>query len=296
MEQVSCALCGEHSSLPFLLKQDRFSGTWFTYVRCPRCGLVYLTPRPDSAEIFRYYPIDYEAYKTAPESFKHRWRPAGPRQAQYNFIARHVHRTGRLLDVGCGVGDFLDYAKRNGWQVIGSEINTQAASIAQTTYDVNIYAGPLDEVPMSEAGFDIVTMWDVLEHLPDPYSALLYCHRLLREDGLLVISIPNLASFDRFLFREAWIGWDAPRHFNLFDHNTLQQLFKQTGFSFIDRQCVTGAKGAFFLSLDPILDNTRNRSLYHIFRPLLSPALWPYRQLSYHLMRGPVITYAARKV
>ncbi len=298
MEQISCPVCGEHSALPLLNKHDRFSGVEFTYVCCSTCGLIYLNPRPDPVEILRYYPDRYEAYQpqSAMEKPRHGWRPAGPRQAQFQFVTLHAPQPARLLDVGCGTGDFLDYARRNGWQVAGTELNPQIAELAHSTYGLVVYSGALEEAPLGEAQFDVVTLWDVLEHLPDPCASLRRCQSLLRPGGLLVFSIPNLDSFDRFLFGTAWIGWDAPRHFNLFDRNTLRYLLDRSGFHLVDRRCITGAKGAFFLSLDPLVENTLLRAPYQRLRPALSLALWPYRQIAYLLNRGPVITCAARKV
>jgi SAM-dependent methyltransferase len=144
--------------------------------------------------------------------------------------------------------------------------------------------------------FNVITLWDVLEHLPDPKAALKKCHKLLVPDGLLIFSIPNLKSFDRYLFGQIWIGWDAPRHFNMFSEVTIKRLFELTGFELLEQKCLLGGKGTFLLSLDNLFGNGKMGAIVNKIYPLISALLWPYRQFSYFFKRGPIITFVARKI
>jgi len=138
-------------------------------------------------------------------------------------------------------------------------------------------------------------LWDVLEHLPNPKSSLNEIHRILKPGGLIVFSIPNLESFDRKIFKNNWIGWDPPRHLNLFTQDTIKNLLDITGFKLIDSKCITGGKGTFFLSLDILLRNNKYLKLIQFFYPIFGLSLLLYRLISYKLKKGPIITYIAQK-
>ena len=297
MEKVICDLCGADVPDVLLKRDDRFSGQEFTLVTCSHCGLIYLPSRPSQEELGHYYPDDYEAYYLIENDRlgSVHWHLQRALKIQLDFVEQHNPQKGDLLDVGCATGNFLKIAHDGGWQVTGIEPIDKAASIAREHYQLNVITGTLDEAQLETEAFDVITMWDVLEHLPSPKGTLLRCHELLKPGGMCVFSIPNLVSFDRYLFGKHWIGWDPPRHFNLLTDRTLNQLLTITGFEQVDKGCILGGKGTFLLSLDHVLGDgwavPAIRSIY----PLISALLWPYRQLSYLLKRGPIITYAVRK-
>ena len=253
--------------------------------------------RPTQDELAQYYPADYESYylinNGKKDSFQ--WHMRRALDLQLRFVEKHSPNKGKLLDVGCATGNFMKVAHDNGWQVQGIEPIEKAAKIAREYYRLEVITSSLDVAPLEDDSFDVIIMWDVLEHLPNPKKILYRCHDLLRSEGLLVFSIPNLKSFDRYLFGENWIGWDAPRHFNLFTDDTLDQLLATTGFEHVDKRCILGGKGTFLLSLEQLLGPNRKESKIKRFYPLISAMLWPYRQFSYLLNRGPIITYAVRK-
>jgi SAM-dependent methyltransferase len=288
-----CNLCGADMPLPFLQCADRFSGESFQYVRCHQCGLIYLHPRPTPAKLVDYYPKNYEAYYTLDDRVSRfeRWKHKRGLDVQLNFVERHTASRGRLLDVGCGAGNFLNHAKNRGWTVSGIEWVDYAAELARKQSTLPIYSGSLETAPLSPGSQDVITLWDVLEHLPDPMRAVQVCYRLLAPQGLLFFSIPNLASFSRSWFGQNWIGWDAPRHLYLFDDSVVQTLLVQNGFQLVAKQCILGEEGAFILSLQrtPAL-NALRRLLERVPMVLL-----PYRQIAYTLNRGAVITFVARK-
>lgn len=298
LEYVRCDLCRADAPLPYLQVTDRFSGDAFHLVKCSTCGLIYLNPRPTAMELSQHYPDDYEAFHqpVGSDSAMDQWHAAHMWKMQLDFVEKFTRGRGRLLDVGCATGEFLHTAQTRGWQVRGVELIDQAARSARERYNLEVETGTLDTVSNPENGLDAITLWDVLEHLPSPLNALLRAHQLLIPGGWVVFSIPNLTSFDRFLFGRAWIGWDAPRHFFLFTETTLQRLLHQAGFELLGSQCLLGGKGTFFLSLERLLGKGRLGTLTQRLYPLIGALLWPYRQFAYLLKRGPIITYAARKV
>ena len=299
MENVVCDLCGNDQPIPYLQQTDRFGDEVFSLCRCAQCGLIYLNPRPTPEEIKKYYPEDYEAfYDLGAASPMRQWHLLRSLNAQLDFVEAHIPSRGRLLDVGCATGNFLHVAQTRGWEVAGIEINPRAAEFANQRYGVQVFTEPLEHTAalLPDNSFDVITLWDVLEHLPSPRTAMQHIHRLLAPSGVVVFSIPNLRSFDRYIFGSTWIGWDTPRHFTLFGPQTLNTLLELTGFAATDAQCVTGGKGTFFLSVDSALRRHQHLSWLKKGYPLLGALLWPYRQLSYRLQRGTIITYAAKKL
>jgi len=293
MENVICNLCGSSESSPFFSRVDRFSGDVFEFVSCNQCGLIYLNPRPTQSELGGYYPSGYEAYNSFETLSVDMQRALN---IQLKFIEKFAQSRGRLLDVGCATGNFMQVSKLQGWDAHGIELIASAAQIAQEKHGTNVKIGSLETVEYPDRYFNIITLWDVLEHLPDPKGALKHCHNLLVPGGLLIFSIPNLKSFDRYLFGRVWIGWDAPRHFYMFSEITIKRLFELTGFQLLEQKCLLGGKGTFLLSLDNLVGSGRMGAIVNKIYPLISALLWPYRQFSYIFKRGPIITFVARKV
>ena len=109
-------------------------------------------------------------------------------------LAELSPQKGRLLDVGCAKGVFLDVARREGWQPIGLEISSFASQYARDNFGLEVFTGTLEEAPWLDASFDVITMLDVIEHSTDPSHVLLQARRLLRAGGILVIEMPNARS------------------------------------------------------------------------------------------------------
>ncbi len=238
METVVCDLCGSRAFEPVLSGPDRVS--WlegrFTLVRCLDCGLLYQNPRPTAEAIVRFYEGEYHPYITAIEdepSAIRRWRRRFGMHGRCKLILDRKP-PGRLLDVGCGTGIFLDTMRSHGWQVQGVELNAEAARYSQERLGLDVFAGPLEATDYPEDAFDVITLWDVLEHLPSPRTALEVFRRVLRPDGLLIFRIPNAESLDARLFGPYWAGWDLPRHYFVFDQASARRLLDQGGFKVLD--------------------------------------------------------------
>jgi SAM-dependent methyltransferase len=140
-----------------------------------------------------------------------------------------------LLDVGCGNGDFLASLRERGWEVFGTDFSNAACEFARAK-GISVHQGPLASAGFSDKLFDVVTLWHVLEHLPDPTAELIEIRRILRDDGLLIIQVPNSKSITLKLTGIHWLPLDLPRHLQHFTPLTLNQLLKQTGFTPASRQ------------------------------------------------------------
>ena len=249
METPICYLCGKHGEVLYHNLEDGLfgaSGRW-SFKRCsdPSCGLIWLDPMPTRDEIGKAYR-DY---------YTHDLTQAGLSMLP-GFVVRLIFRLplglflqihnerkrrrymyldqlppGRLLDVGCGSGLFLARMRALGWEVLGQEMDSEAAEQVHRKFGIDIHLGPLEEMDISAGGFDAVVMSHVIEHVHDPVALISDCHRLLRDGGELIISTPNAESYGHQKFGPLWRGLEPPRHLHLFTSRTLMRVSQRAGFS-----------------------------------------------------------------
>jgi 2-polyprenyl-3-methyl-5-hydroxy-6-metoxy-1,4-benzoquinol methylase len=152
---------------------------------------------------------------------------------------------GRLLDVGCGSGDFLAFMQQLGWRVEGVDFDAKAVKNAAAK-GVHARVGSLESQKFPESTFDAVTMSHFIEHVHDPRNLLRECWRILKPGGHLVAVTPNTGSFGHRLYGDCWMHLDPPRHLHLFNVNTLRSLAEAAGFSQVDAfTSIRGAYGVF---------------------------------------------------
>ena len=235
MEEVPCLLCGCSERRVRLRGFDRATNVpgEFTLVECLGCGFVYLSPRPNAAEIGRYYPAHYALHQStlAEESSGFLRQMGRFNVGQRCDVVLSRKSSGSLLDVGSSTGDFLAAMQaRGGWQVQGLEPSVAAAERARQVYGVPVHQGYLDDAPYAAESFDAVTLWDVFEHVPQPLETLRQIHALLRPSGVLAMSLPNRDALDARLFRSCWIGYDVPRHLSVFSRADITRAVVGSGF------------------------------------------------------------------
>lgn len=148
---------------------------------------------------------------------------------EFRHLPAPTGSTRRLLDVGCGNGEFLSNAMACGWQVLGLEPDPKAAAAAQQR-GVPVHIGGLASLDSETEVFDVITMSHVVEHLHDPIQALHDCRRLLRPGGSLWLETPNIDSLGHRVFGRSWRGVEAPRHLVLFSPQSLQRALDLAGF------------------------------------------------------------------
>ena len=235
----TCPWCGNPTNHSFLKVKDYFlTQEEFELFQCDHCGLVFTVPRPTPEVIGNYYKSD--------EYYSHQQNSKGfipkiyERVKSINLRGKVAMATsdmakGRLLDIGCGVGDFLLQVKKLGWEVMGIEPSEQAANIAQSRLGFTPLK-PTDYEKFPDQSFDVITMWHVLEHVDDLKSQTKELKRLLRPGGRLVIALPNYQSFDCQYYNDKWAAWDVPRHLNHFTQDCLQGILNANDFKYLDNQ------------------------------------------------------------
>lgn len=200
--------------------------------RCRRCGFIFVNPRPDASSLQRYYGLITDVAWASSVGFDSNL----PLFEQGIRQIREYLRTDSpmLLDVGCWTGEFLRLAREGGFEGYGIEVNDLLAAYARECYRLPVLSGTLDEASFSPQSFDVVTMWDVLEHTRQPLETIVQVRDLLKKGGLVVISVPNVtfqlarAKVIRPFRPDVAIAGIA--HLNHFSENSITRLLIDLGF------------------------------------------------------------------
>lgn len=227
-ESVPCNLCGATRSSPVLVNCG------LAIVRCQSCNLVYVNPRPTADALRAYYALpdllDHESWSS------YRRHTAGQLRALWGERFRDLQRwrSGagtRLFDLGAGYGDFLHVASRAGWVTTGLEFSPVVARVAREQYGIALHVGALETVDLAPDRFDVVSLWHVLEHMPDPKATLVRLRQLLTPDGVLAIEVPNIA----FAVRRSYTyPLSATLHLYHFTNTTLSDMARGAGFTVLE--------------------------------------------------------------
>lgn len=221
-----CPACEHNGGTRWLKAPDRFHGRPRLYelMRCPSCSLVWLNNPPPADQMDGHYGPDYHRLVAAAgESSPKRWREYRRTLAQYK-------RCGAVLDLGCGTGSFLTSLKDQGWKLYGIEISEPSAEKARARSGAQVFIGDILEAPFPPESMDVVTSFDVLEHLYGPREAMEKVWRWLKPGGIFYVVIPNIQSWEARLFRSYWWGLELPRHLYHFSPESLERLLLSTGF------------------------------------------------------------------
>ena len=225
----TCRVCGGNGAGPYLAATGDADGEW-PLLTCPRCAFVWLADAPPADDPAQHYPPEYYGRRNG--------RFAGPgevfevwcRRLRARSIAR-LRSPGAVLDIGCGRGIMLAALRRAGWRVMGTEVCDHAAEHARDVLGLDVHVGDLADCPLGDEKFDVVTLWHVLEHVPDARGCLEQVRRRIKPDGLLIVSVPNLSSLEARLGGRHWFHLDLPRHVSHFSRRTLTELLKSVGFT-----------------------------------------------------------------
>ncbi|MBL8896779.1 MAG: class I SAM-dependent methyltransferase [Planctomycetes bacterium] len=242
-EVPRCLLCGSEES------ELRFAEPPFRVVRCKRCALVWVTPRRDSSRLVEIYQTAYwhsDAAKDFGYTDYQRDAPLYRRtyQRRTSAIARHCPTPGEVLDVGCAAGFFLSVMKERGWRTQGVEVSGYIAEFGRKNYGLDVIVGTLDEAApqLGERKFDLITFWDVIEHLPDPITVLRRAASFLRPGGKLLLETQNVRSLFARLLGRRWQHYKHHEHLYHFDPRTVRELCRQAGLRVIENRARLGGK------------------------------------------------------
>lgn len=245
LERVPCNLCGaddyevvyapryEAAKPEEIAETFRSSGDEVLLdqlVRCKQCGLQYLNPRLRGDVVIEGYSEGSDEVFVSQVAGRERTFAKSLRE-----IERLHPQRGRLLDVGTAGGSFLAVAKKAGWDVAGCEPNRWMCKWGNKHYGLQIVPGTIFDMQLADAAFDVVTLWDVLEHTPDPKATLQECSRVLKPGGLLVVNYPDISSLVARLMGRRWV-FLLSVHLYYFTPDTLQKMLGELGFRVIKRR------------------------------------------------------------
>lgn len=261
-----CLACGTRGEPVYEFMHDVLfdaPGVWRS-IKCPNDGLIWLSPRPLVEDLWRVYETyythsDQDVPRTLLRAVKaHCERVLLQREFGYGTqgIGQSPARTGRavklipmasemagssvmwlralpdgkLLDVGCGTGGFLQRMQTLGWKVAGVEPDEKAAALARERLGVLVTSGTIESARYERDAFDAVTAHHVIEHVHDPIEFLLEAYRILKPGGRLVVTTPNVQSMGHRVFTRDWRGLEVPRHLHLFSTATLRSCAEKAGY------------------------------------------------------------------
>jgi 2-polyprenyl-3-methyl-5-hydroxy-6-metoxy-1,4-benzoquinol methylase len=264
MANKSCALCGG-SSLTVYLEKDKYQ-----IRKCSACSLVYLNHEFKEGGLSEFYSVDY--FQTGSDGRGYEDYEACERFLTLNFM-RRIKRVstyvtaGNVLDLGCGYGFFLRCLGEN-YEGVGLDVSNHAVRVAREKYGVNAQAGLLERNSFPPNYFSLITLWDVLEHLPDPKETFEILRSIMKDDGVMVLTTGNVDSIAAKLWGKRWHLYTVPEHLWFFSPHTLANLLNQTGFRVVEMH-----SDWCFYSIDYLIE----RLLKTLFEARWAVSLIPFK-------------------
>jgi 2-polyprenyl-3-methyl-5-hydroxy-6-metoxy-1,4-benzoquinol methylase len=237
-EIKNCPIC---NSLTFndliKCKDHTVSSEIFKIVQCKDCSFAFTNPIPDEKEIINYYKSEnYISHSDTKKGLMnmayHQVRKITLKEKLH--LINGLSKKGRLLDIGCGTGYFLNSCKEDGWIVEGTEPDTDARKIAVTQTKSEIAESIFSN--SNYESYDIITMWHVLEHVHRLNENMERVSRLLKKNGRLIIAVPNCKSYDAQIYKEYWAAYDVPRHLYHFTAESMDKLLQKHNFRMFKKE------------------------------------------------------------
>ena len=220
-----CPGCAVGTGEDWLQAPDRLHGRRqpYTLVRCPQCSLVWLADPPRPEEMYQHYTEAYNRrISGAGASAPHRWRARKATLTQYK-------QSGFLLDLGCSAGSFLESVRGDSWKLYGIEMSAAEARTAETRSGAQVFVGTVAEAAFPAESFDVITCFDVFEHLYEPRQVMAKVAQWLKPGGIFYVLVPNIYSAESRVFGTYWAGLELPRHLFHYSPDSLRRLAAVSG-------------------------------------------------------------------
>jgi len=228
-----CGYCKQKGSISLYDTEDMY-GDSFQVHQCVQCQAIYLHPRPTAAQLERAYSESY--YGEQDDKFSPFIEKVLDffRGKRARLLKKYVAAPSKVLDIGCGNGRFLQYLLKEGnYETYGVELAGKAAERAAAIPQINLKKGRLEHGDFEAESLDAVTLFHVFEHLDEPIETLEIASKILKKDGILLMSFPNIDSFQSQMFKGKWLHLDPPRHLFFFKPKDFVNEMKNYGFELV---------------------------------------------------------------
>jgi 2-polyprenyl-3-methyl-5-hydroxy-6-metoxy-1,4-benzoquinol methylase len=236
-----CPLCEGVSFIKKITCQDHTqSKEKFQIVSCETCGFTLTNPRPNNDSIDSYYKSEMYISHTNSSKGLFSWLYQTIRAHTIRrkvVLLKNLKKEGRHLDIGCGTGEFLYACKKSGYKTEGIEPSALARKQAIKNHDLSVSQNT-DLTQYSKSEFDSISMWHVLEHIPNLNETISNFNKIIKPDGKIIIAVPNHECWDANYYNEYWAGWDVPIHFWHFSQNTIKRVFKKHKFNLVEKKAM----------------------------------------------------------
>lgn len=245
-----CPICESQDFEEIISSKDYFlTQEHFNIDTCNSCGIKFTNPRPLAKNIFNYYKSeDYISHSNTSKGLVNKLYKAVRTYTLTRKIQliRKYKPSGKLLDIGSGSGEFLFTISQNKFTVTGIEPDQKARDFSISKYNLQVFDESfLDK--LEPHSFDVITMWHVLEHVYDLSARIEQLSKLLKDDGILIVAVPNSSSYDAKKYGEYWAAYDLPRHIYHFTKKDIWNLFKTHKFEV--RKIVPMKFDSFYISM-----------------------------------------------
>lgn len=224
-EYINCPLCSSKNFKKFWVKDG------FQYVKCQNCEFVYLNPRLDKQSLFEFYNGPWvKVYNS--RKFYNKNEMVEKKNIKDLMEINSIIKNGKLLEIGCGDGHFLQMARDNyNYEVFGVELDSETSQYARIKRGlINVKTEAFENIKFPENFFDVVYMNDVLEHLQNPFQIIEECQKILKPGGLIVINVPNVDGLIYKFVGEKHTCVFGFEHLNFFSDKTLSFILAKIGF------------------------------------------------------------------
>ena len=252
---MKCPLCGFEKTV-LLYKKETFD-----ILRCPRCGFVFNARWAELSDEVRAVPLADSRVAQIAATFDREKEVYFERFRKELARIDSLKDRGKILDIGCAYGYFLVLAKKDGWEAHGIDVDESSVAYCRQRHGLDVAHGGLKEGHFPQKTFDVITMFHVLEHIPDFHGVLLSARRMLKDDGLLVIDVPNVADVRRTLFKQDWPQFKE-HHLWYFSKKTIRFLLQKYGLRILTIHPRGGSQLAFALD-KTFKTNIRHMSAKH---------------------------------
>ena len=234
---VQCRICeSDNAKLVGTGKDYEYNSSPDTFcaMKCSSCGLVYLNPRPDVSEFERIYPANYHAFDFSEKEYGFVFKVRARLEANRLLsCCNDLPADAKILDVGCGDGFHLNLLRKYGkktWTLEGIDFDKRAIEMAEKS-GLKVHRGSVESIDLPQNNYDLAFIIQTIEHVEKPDEVLRGIRRLLKPGGKLLIVTDNTGSLDfKFFKKRYWGGYHFPRHWNLFNRNSIIKLAEKIDF------------------------------------------------------------------